>query len=197
MPQKHVVKPYSANSYYHLYNRLVPELGMALDDASKAFMIKLFNRHLSPDIQRDMYGNPFKNLSEKVDLLAFCVMDNHLHLLVYQHEPRAIEELMRSISTSYSVFLNKHYNRSGSIFETVFKGKLIVDESHLMHISRYIHRNPGRFYKDYEYSSYLMYDGRYDVPEWLNADTVLEMFDGRRQYLDFCAEDYAEGSTLG
>ena len=70
-------------------------------------------------------------------------MPNHIHLLVYQHQPQAMAQFMRSVLTSYSRYFNKRYKRSGSLFESRYKASLISDDAYLEHISRYIHLNPG------------------------------------------------------
>ncbi len=60
-----------------------------------------------------------------VELLAFCLMPNHYHLLIYQQSNDAMTRLMRSIATSYSGYFNRKYKRVGRLFQDVFKASHI------------------------------------------------------------------------
>jgi len=69
-------------------------------------------------------------------------MDNHFHFLVILEEPDALTKLFGKLSTSHAKFINKKYELTGSLFESRFQAKRILEEPHLLHSSRYIHRNP-------------------------------------------------------
>lgn len=101
-------------------------------------------------------------------------------------------KLMSSIMTSYSRYFNLKYKRTGPLFESRYKAVLIDSDTHLMHISRYIHLNP-RYYKRYPYSSLPYYKAT--PPEWLKPEKVLELFPSRSAYMEFL-NDYQEHKRI-
>ena len=98
-----------------------------------------------------------------VNLLAFCVMDNHAHLLAYIDDISNMSKYMQKINTLYAMYYNKKLNnRVGHVFRNRFKSEEIASENHLINCIRYIHNNPvkARIVKrpnDYIYSSYKDY----------------------------------------
>jgi REP element-mobilizing transposase RayT len=119
---------------------------------------------------------------------AFVLMPNHFHLLLFQKEQYSISELMRSVMTSYVGYINKKYQRSGHLFQDVFKAARIDEDGYWQHISRYIHLNP-REWQTWEWSSLPYYDGRSQA-DWVRPEMVLRMFtdDSYRKFL----EDYRD-----
>ena len=77
-----------------------------------------------------------------VDLLAYCLMDNHIHLLVHENIEGGTSQYMHRILTSYAKFFNMSQQRSGSLFLNPFRAVLVDDDEQLLHVSRYIHLNP-------------------------------------------------------
>lgn len=196
MPSKNIMKAYAPDSYYHLYTRGVNKQVVFRDDADKTFFLALLKRYLSKEQARRDKHAPYASYADSLNLLAYCLMDNHLHLLFYQHkEPRAIADLMRRILTTYSMYFNKKYSRVGPLFQSRYLASRINDDAYLHHISRYIHRNP-KPWSDYPYSSlrYYMNDAQAD---WVKPAVILELFDNSpERYLDFVAamdEDDEEG----
>ncbi len=120
-------------------------------------------------------------------------MPNHVHLLIYQRQQKAMAEFMRSLLTSYSMYFNKKYKRSGPLFESRYKASMILDDSYLQHITRYIHLNP-RQWRDYEYSS-LPYYLHQVTDEWIEPKRILELFSSPEEYLAFM-EDYEENKEM-
>ena len=116
-------------------------------------------------------------------------MTNHFHLFIYQEENGQLEKFMRSLMTSYSKYFNLKYKRSGPLFESRYKAVMVDNDSYLQHITRYIHLNP-RLWESHKYSS-LKYYREGNEPEWLHTEAILEIFEGRNEYLDFIS-DYEE-----
>lgn len=75
-----------------------------------------------------------------MDVLAFCLMDNHVHLLIHPNGAD-ISKIMRKINNSYAKYYNKKYERKGHLFYERFKNKSIKDENYLIRVSTYIHNN--------------------------------------------------------
>lgn len=91
-------------------------------------------------------------------LIAYCLMDNHVHLLI-QTSTSPISNFMKRINMNYAIYFNKKYNYVGHLFQDRFFSELILDDSQLLETSRYIHLNPVRANmvtrpQDYPWSSY-------------------------------------------
>jgi len=69
-------------------------------------------------------------------------MPNHYHLLVRQDGEHLISRFIQSIFNSYVQALNKQIDRKGPLFEGRYKHILVDEDEYLMHLMRYIHRNP-------------------------------------------------------
>lgn len=194
MPSRNVIKIDIPSSYYHVYARGASRREIFLDNQDYRYFLALFARYLSLEEQRDTSGRPYAHLRDEVELLAYCLMPNHFHLLLYQHSERMVSTLMRSVMTSYSHYFNKKYDRTGSLFETRYKSSRISSDEYLMHISRYIHLNPEDW-QTWPYTSYLAYAGESFIPEWLNISRVNDLFTTREKYLEFVA-DYEDNQRM-
>ena len=181
------------DSYYHVYARGNSKHRIFVDENDYITFLKILERYLSPEEARDSIGLSYPNYYNRVDLLAYCVMPNHFHLLLYQRQQSDVTSLMRSIMTSYSRYFNTRYKRTGPLFESRFRSSLITDDNYLQHITRYIHLNP-RQWRDYEYSSLPYYLQR-DTVSWLRPDRILELFESPSEYESFVA-DYEENKKL-
>jgi putative transposase len=188
MPSKNVVKNYVPASYYHLYNRGVAKQTVFHDSQDKKHFLKIVARHLDPLNTETRYDNVgYKKFDEELELLCYCIMGNHFHMLVYLAEgDSAVREFMRSLLTAYTMYYNKKYNRVGPLFQGVFKASRVESDAYLQHISRYIHLNP-RNYRTYHYSSFKNYLGRPSEP-WLKVDKITQLFENSKKYADFVAD---------
>lgn len=183
MPSRHRVKRYSSEAYYHVYNRGVAKQTIFADDEDYTVFLGLFKRYLSKGPVVDNEGRDYQSLYGKLILLAFCLMPNHFHLLIYQEDPQGMTRLLRRVATGYAMYFNKKYDRVGPIFQDRFKAVLIEDDSYLEHISRYIHLNPED-YRSWRFSSlpYYLYGRR---AEWLKPELILAMFKDVQEYENF------------
>lgn len=102
-----------------------------------------------------------------------------------------MSRLMRGVMTSYSMYFNKKYATSGSLFESRYKASRISSDPYLMHISRYIHLNPSDWMAYPHSSIHSYYIG---APEWLTPEPVIELFGSLPKYADFLNDeaDYQE-----
>ena len=193
MPSRNIYKVDVPDTYYHVYARGASKQNIFLNDDDFKFFINLFARYLSSSPVKNSVGVPYPNFAGKVELLSYCMMGNHFHLLVHQEEVGAMSSLMHCVMTSYSGYFNFKYKRSGSLFENRYKAVMIQSEQYLQHITRYIHLNP-RYWKRYPYSSFGYYSHG-DEPEWLNVEPILGMFAGRKEYASFVA-DYEDNKLI-
>ena len=193
MPSKNVLKDDVPENYYHVYFRGASRARIFRDSADFEKMLQLFARYLSLEEVKNSAGISFPNYHYKIELLAFCLMPNHVHLLIYQRQQGAMTEFMRGLLTSYSMYFNKKYRRSGPLFESRYKASRISDDAYLEHISRYIHLNP-RNWREYEYSS-LPYYLQQVTDEWIDPKRITKLFSDPAEYLEF-VEDYEKNKEI-
>ena len=109
----------------------------------------------------DFYLSCLRDYSKKycVDIHAWVLMTNHIHLLCTPNVDGGVSKMMQDIGRLYVRYFNKTYKRSGTLWEGRFKSSLVQSESYLLSVYRYIELNPVRAGMvddpaDYEYSSY-------------------------------------------
>jgi len=131
-----------------------------------------------------------------VDVFTFCLMPNHIHLLLKQKKDNGITEFMRKFG-GYGRYLNKKYKRRGYVFQDAFKSIRIKDDNQLMIVFNYIHANPIslynpgwkekgikninksiRFLENYKWSSYQDYIGMKNFPSVTERNFLLEFISG-------------------
>ena len=192
MPSKNIIRYYDTDRYYHVYNRGVEKRIIFLDDEDYAVFVNLFKRYLSDEPSSDNKGRNYDWFSEDIELLAFCLMPNHFHLLVYQIHLGAITNLLRSICATYTMYFNKKYDRVGPLFQGKFKASSIQNDAYLSYISRYIHRNPIN-YMSWEWSS-LPYWISIKHSSWLKNSRLNSM--SPEQYIEFINDEDDFESSL-
>jgi putative transposase len=99
-----------------------------------------------------------------VDIIAYCIMPSHIHLILKEIREDGIAKFMESILKSYSRYFNIKHNRKGPLWESRFNNILVKDHEQFIHLTRYIHLNPVTAYivnnpVDWNYSSYREYIG--------------------------------------
>ncbi len=99
-------------------------------------------------------------LETGVKVLAWCLMENHAHLLV-RDECGQTPLLMKKLGVSYSHYFNKKYKRCGHLFQDRYMSEAVEDEAYLLTVFRYILNNPKKAgiceAQAYEWSSYGLY----------------------------------------
>ena len=131
-------------NYYHIYNRGNNGDKIFFEDANYTYFLQLYKKYISP----------------VANTLAWCLMRNHFHFLVYLKEELEINRLDFKYSTrsevslidpsrqlshlfnAYTQAINKKYSRTGSLFEKPFERKRITSEDYLKKLIFYIHNNP-------------------------------------------------------
>jgi putative transposase len=131
MPSRNVYKHDIEQSYYHVYARGASRQQIFNTPADYHYFINLFARYLSASQHDNSAGRPYPHLAKSINLLSYCLMPNHFHLLLYQIERGAMAALMRSIMTSYSGHFNTTYGRSGQLLESRYRASLITSQSYV------------------------------------------------------------------
>ncbi|MBP9670107.1 transposase [Candidatus Woesebacteria bacterium] len=194
MPAKNSVKEYEENGFYHIYNRGVEKRDVFLDDDDYKKFLSYLKVYLDkPNLQgltlkaEDGKTIPpsrvLRNFNGEIDLQAYCLMPNHFHFLIHQHDERSIASFMQALITKYSMYFNKKYKRVGGLFQGRYKTVRIVSEEQYTYVSKYIHRNPidlpsgsdPEGLMKYKYSSYGNYLGLFKQ-SWVKTEDILSYF---------------------
>lgn len=216
MPAKNRNKFYIEDSYYHVYNRGVEKRNIFLDQKDYHVFLNLLKIYLLPITEAKTHLNKLfpekrnrvrKTFYDEIELHAFCLMPNHFHLLLKQHSKNSMTEFIRSVCTSYSMYFNKRYKRVGSLFQGVYKAAHVMEDEYILHLSRYIHRNPLKLagsdlvnLDKYPYSSLSTYSNSNQRP-WVTTQFILNYFDSAKtptlSYHEFVQsiDDDVEGLT--
>lgn len=131
-------------------------------------------------------------------LYAYCLMSNHVHLLLREEE-EPIGKTMQRLGSSYVYWYNKKYERIGHLFQGRFRSEPITDEAHLLRAIRYIHQNPLKARmvatcKSYPWSSYNAYlCPRRNKNGLTDTKLVLQIFGSVSEFVKFhnepCGDD--------
>lgn len=140
---------------------------MEKDDLERFLQTLDFYRFKNPPSRfsfrkRPILANKKKDNIPLVEIICFCLMPNHFHLLIKQLEENGISTFISKITNSYTKYFNTRYKRLGPLFQGIFKAVRVEDDQQLLHVSRYIHLNPIAGYvvkdlKKFPFSSYLQY----------------------------------------
>jgi putative transposase len=134
---------------------------------------------------------------EYADILAYCLMPNHYHLIVKVNSNDFSQKVMCPLGISYTKAINKQEERNGHVFQGPFQLRCVNSDGDLLNLSRYIHNNPveaGLVNKPskWEFSSYLDYVGlrKGQIPK---TGFILSHFRDFKAYQRFC-EGEMEGT---
>lgn len=96
----------------------------------------------------------------KYKIYAYVIMNNHVHLVIYDNKD-CISEIMHMVCSKYAMYFNKKYERVGHVFQNRFKSLCVNTEEYLLNLVRYIHKNPEiekiGTKEEYKWSSYKDY----------------------------------------
>lgn len=172
MPRTARIK--SVSGYYHIVARGIARQVLFEEDADYLFFLKILKKCKE---------------EEQFKLLAFCLMENHFHLLV--KIDNGMDRVMNRISTTYARYYNDKYERIGYLFQDRYKSKAIDSRSYLLSAMRYIHNNPVKAglcsVDQYRWSSWQYYDGAKGM---VDAEIILDMLGGKRGFMEYSM--YAE-----
>lgn len=207
MPSPHTVRSFAPNQHYHVYNRGIEKRKIFLDDEDYRMLKYYLFIYLAPQNEvLEKYPHlplrlKARNLSKDLELLSYCLMPNHFHLLVGQQSQNGISKLMKQLFDAYTRYFNTKYRRVGSLLQGRFKAALIESEDLLLHLSRYIHLNPVvadlvKNPKDYEWSSYLTYTG-IRKENFCNEKSIIAFFSNIKKYESFVEDQIGYAKELG
>ncbi|TWH48354.1 transposase [Sporomusa sp. KB1] len=124
-------------------------------------------------------------------LYGYCLMDNHIHLLI-KEKNESISELIKRISSSYVYWYNQKYERCGHLFQERFKSEAVETEEYFLAVLRYIHQNPLKAGITKNISKYLWssYQGYIGNSGNIDIDLALDIFSNDRTKAVELFKDY-------
>lgn len=200
-----IIRPKFANEhYYHIYNRGVAKQKIFHNTQDYQHFLDTLSFYLEKNPESKFSALPFKKrrkfLSANVkkplvEILAYCLMPNHFHLIVKQLLDGGITTFMRRSLNSYTRAYNTRYNRVGTIFQGRFSAVLVENDEQLLHLSRYIHLNPfvakiTNEPKNYLWSSYNINYLRSNNSRLCKTDLIISLVGSSELYKAF-VENYA------
>lgn len=142
-------------------------------------------------VNREQFSDTRKPL---IEILCFCFMPNHIHLLLRQIKKDGITKFMRKLGAGYAGYFNRKYERKGHLFQGRFRAVHVRTDEQLQTVFVYIHANPISliepkwkekgiknpkkvigFLEDYKWSSYLDYIAKRNFPSVTDRDFLLKV----------------------
>ncbi len=166
--------PFLPNQYYHVYNRGAHRIDIFRNDPDYTFLLKLVKK------QAEKCG---------ISIIAYCLMHNHYHFLLRQNSDIQISKFMQAVFNVYSKAFNSKYQLSGTLFEGPFRVIHVDRTEYLLHLCRYIHRNPldaGIVVvpEQWHYSNYLEFIEKREGT-LVDREFVKENFSSPEEYREF------------
>ena len=136
----------SSTGIYHVMQRGINKQNIFLDYDDYARYLNTFYKYA---------------VECKINILGYCLMKNHVHLLLKENEI-SLAILMKKIGSSFVYKYNEKYDRVGHLFQDRFKSEVVENDKYLLTVLRYIHNNPVvaglvENIQDYKWSSYKNY----------------------------------------
>ena len=187
-------KEFSKGESYHVYNSGVGKMNIFRDEEDfKVFLFRL-KENLFPELmkRKDLPKSAYRRKTlpaNSFNLIAYCLMPNHFHLLIKQNSNISISALISKLCAGFSKYFNKKHDRVGSLFQDKFKAVRIYRNEQLLWTSLYIHENPLKAeivgdLSDYKWSSYPDYAGLQNF-SLCRKEIILGQFSSPKTYLDY------------
>jgi REP element-mobilizing transposase RayT len=159
-----------AGALYHITSRGNAQAAIYLDDEDRTRFLDL----LGQEVEQQGW-----------QCYAYCLMDNHYHLLIETPEPN-LSKGMRRLNQVYTQGFNRRHGRVGHVLQGRYKAIIVDKDSYLLELCRYIVLNPIRAgmvnnSKDWRWSSYRATAGLGTMVDWLQVGRVLDLFGSGRQ----------------
>jgi len=127
------------------------------------------------------------------EVYAYCLMPNHVHLLLKTEKDEEIGNIIKRITVGYVQYHNLHYARTGHLFQNRFRSEPVEDESYFVTVLRYIHQNPLKAgivkeMEEYQWSSYYEYL-KAEQRQLLDPTFVLNFFPNTEAFVKFMKEE--------
>ncbi|MFH0803511.1 MAG: transposase [Candidatus Tagabacteria bacterium] len=154
------------------------------------------DRSIDLNLVWDIIAGKMKIGEPLVDIVCFCLMPTHFHLLVKERGDGNVSKYLHKILVSHAKYINLKYKKRGHLFESNFHSKHIDDNDYLLKISCYIHKNPKdlKSWKNkehlYPWSSYQDYILENRWQHLLKKGIIEKQFKNLQEYKNFVEENY-------
>lgn len=165
----------SSTGIYHIMIRGINKEKVFINEFCKSKLIKII-----------------KEIKEEIEfsIIAYCIMDNHLHLLV-RDDAYNLAVIMKRLCVKYAMFYNKLQDRYGYVFQNRFRSEVVENERYLLGVLRYIHNNPIKAnitknifdYKWSSFNNYINHDTEILCDKYI--DIILEYFKDKNEFIKF------------
>ena len=171
MPRR--ARQFGEFGYLHIITRGVGKQILFEDDQDYYFYLKILKHY---------------SIETGVSVIAYCLMENHVHLLVYDLNSK-ISSLMKKLGVSYSQYYNTKYERNGHLFQDRYRSEIVEDERYLLTVFRYILKNPEKAgicpAGNYKWSSYSLYESG----SFVRTDIIRSLIGGLEDYKSFISSN--------
>jgi len=209
-----------SGNIYHIYNRGIEKRDIFMEDldyfrfihdlfefndqapAGKFSQFSQAQKQQQSEVQQSEAGLPIVEPRKLlVEILAFCLMPNHYHLLLKQKREGGMVQFMQKLGTGYTNYFNQKYKRVGGLFQGNFKAISVIQQDYLNYLLYYIHFNPLdlfelgwrvgeinnyqkaiEFLNSYRWSSHLDYLGKKNFPSVTQRRFILKILGGEENY---------------
>lgn len=179
-----VARRKSESGIYHVMLRGINKQPIFSNDSDKTKFLQILQKY------KDQCG---------LTLYGYCLMNNHVHLLIQEGENFLLDAIMKRIAVSYAGWYNLSYQRIGHLFQDRFRSEPVDDERYFLTVLRYIHQNPLKAgichkldgyawssYRDYKNKSNALVEINFALDMVLHAE-LMEFFAEEND--DICLED--------
>ena len=141
------------------------------------------------DNEKFLYTLNDCKMISKFELYGYCLMGNHVHLLIKEGE-EGLDQVFKRIGSRYVFWYNWKYMRSGHLFQDRYKSEVVEDDLYFVVVLRYIHQNPKKAglckaLSDYKWSSYNEYIQKSGIVDFEFAMEII----GNSNFIEFMNED--------
>lgn len=189
------IKPdFAVGGVYHLYNRSVAKQDVFVtnEDIDRFLLTLSFYREAEPEGKLSALVPEKRHLFDAtmvttplVEILAYCIMPTHFHLVVRQTAEAGVSTFMRRALNSFTRAFNTRHHRVGAVFQGVYQAVAVESDEQLLHLSRYVHLNP--------YVARLVTDAL--TYRWSSLGQVIEGRDSRLCHGSFLHELAGSGAA--
>ncbi|MEA3560953.1 MAG: transposase [Candidatus Omnitrophota bacterium] len=184
--------PLVTGEIYHIFSKSIADFEIFKNISECERMKNLFKYY---NLEAQLRFAMFKKLSNEkdsfqkhlakkeklIEIIAYCLMPTHLHLVLKQSKEKGISIFMSNILNSYTRYFNIKIKRKGPLWEGRFRRVLVRTDEQLLHLTRYVHLNPVTAYlvnkpQDWQFSSYKEYLGEVEDGERIcNYSGILDV----------------------
>jgi len=196
--------PLVQGEIYHIYNRSIAKFVIFNEIEDYNRFVEMINLYQYEDFNypyskfgalsisnQDAIFTNLKQSNEKlIDIIAYCLMPTHIHLVLKQLKSNGVSKFMSKVLNSYSRYFNFKHHRKGPLWEGHFKNVLVSTDEQFLHLTRYIHLNPasaGIIKDPFKWS----YSSLYEYISPVESSGICEF----RDFIDLAPKNYRKFIT--